>query len=101
MNAYKQLYHNLGADLLPYKFLFKRAIVPALCPGNKSSGNDLGNLTYVSSSAFGDATDRAQLLLVLGFGADRSGAGRGGQARYKTQKGRYSGLGTTMGHWHW
>jgi hypothetical protein len=61
-NAYKQLYHNLGADLLLYKFLFNRAIVPALYPGNKSSGNDLGNLTYVSSSAFAfvNATEISQ-----------------------------------------
>jgi hypothetical protein len=52
MNAYKQLYNNLGADLLLDKIIFNREIVPALYPGTKSSGNDLGNLTYTSSSAF-------------------------------------------------
>ncbi len=62
MNAYKKMYHNLGADLLPYKFLFNRAIVPALFPGNKSAGNDLGHLTYVTSSAFAfvNATEISQ-----------------------------------------
>ncbi len=33
-----------------------------------------------------DATDKVQRRLVLGFGADRSGAGRGGQARSEHRK---------------
>ncbi len=35
MNAYKQLYHILGADLPPYKFQFNHAIMSALYPGNR------------------------------------------------------------------
>ncbi len=35
-----------------------------------------------------DATDRAQRRLVLGFGIDRNGAGRGGQARTVNTEGQ-------------
>ncbi len=44
---------------------------------------------------YGMQQTKAQRRLVLGFGADKSGASRGGQAHCEAQESRRSGLGAT------